>query len=189
MAVEGLAGLQGPVEEVAPLLLGMRLRTEFAPGATEVVISEVEAYAGPRDPASHAFRGITPRNRSMFGPSGLLYVYRAYGIHWCMNIVTGGVGDPSAVLLRGGIPVVGTDIMVGRRGRDVHIADGPGKLTQAMGVSGDHDGTSVLDGPVRLRGAPGRRTDITSGPRVGISKAQARPWRFSLTDQAVAQGS
>lgn len=185
------AVFDGPVEEVAASFLGMRLSTEYVPGPTEVIITEVEAYAGSRDPASHAFRGPTPRNRSMFGPSGTLYVYRSYGIHWCMNIVTGGVGDPSAVLVRAGIPIVGQDIMIERRGRSRHIADGPGKLAQALGVTGAEDGTSLSEGPVRLTGEPGGNVDVVSGPRVGISKATDRPWRFRLADAAQAsfQGS
>jgi DNA-3-methyladenine glycosylase len=175
--------LDGPVEDIAPALLGMRLRTELPAGPTEVVISEVEAYAGERDPASHAYRGRTPRNVSMFGARGTLYVYRSYGIHWCMNIVTGGQNDPSAVLLRAGRPAVGADVMARRRGRPDHLADGPGKLTQALGVTGDADGTSVFGGgPVELLPGPGRRGQIIASPRVGISKAVAWPWRFILVD-------
>lgn len=187
MSRELLTDSGGPVEELAPLLLGMRLRTEFPPGPTEVLINEVEAYAGPRDPASHAYRGRTPRNGSMFGTGGRLYVYRSYGVHWCMNIVTGGEGDPSAVLVRGGVPLVGVEIMIERRGRTTHLADGPGKLTQALGVTGDCDGTSVFLGPVVLLGEPGQRHDAVASPRIGISKAVERPWRFSLPTQA--QGS
>lgn len=174
--------LDGPVEEIAPNLLGRRLRTEFAPGPTEIVITEVEAYAGSRDPASHAFRGQTPRNASMFGAEGTLYVYRSYGIHWCMNIVTGGEGDPSAVLVRAGRAVEGTDIMARRRGRDDHLSDGPGKLTQALGVTDREDGTSVFTGPVRLLDAPAPAGRIIASPRVGISKAVAWPWRFVLVE-------
>ncbi len=174
--------LTGPVEEVAPNLLGLRLRTELAEGQTEVVITEVEAYAGGRDPASHAFTGQTPRNASMFGPRGTLYVYRSYGIHWCMNIVTGDRGDPSAVLLRGGRPVTGADVMARRRGRSDHLADGPGKLTQALGVGGDANGTSVFEGPVTLLDTAGVSGQIIATPRVGISKAVAWPWRFVLVD-------
>lgn len=172
--------LAGRVEEIAVNLLGLSLRTEYRSGPTEVIITEVEAYAGPRDPASHAYRGETLSNRSMFGPRGVLYVYRSYGIHWCMNVVTGGVGDPSAVLLRAGLPTVGKDVMAGRRGREDHLADGPGKLTQALGVSGNDDGTSVFDGPVRLLDRPVVTGTIRAGPRVGITKAADRPWRFRL---------
>ena len=179
MALAGTL-LDGPVEDIAVNILGLRLRTEYPPGPTEVVITEVEAYAGPRDPASHAYRGETPRNKSMFGPRGALYVYRSYGIHWCMNVVTGGVGDPSAVLLRAGIPAVGRELMAGRRGRDDHLADGPGKLTQALGITGADDGTSVFGGPVRLMDRPAMTGTILAGPRVGVTKAIDRPWRFTL---------
>ncbi len=174
--------LEGPVEDVAPRLLGLRLRTESPAGPTEVLITEVEAYAGGRDPASHAYRGRTPRNASMFGPSGVLYVYRSYGVHWCMNIVIGGENDPSAVLLRAGKPLVGADIMARRRGRPDHVADGPGKLTQALGVDGDMNGTSIIDGPVRLLDHPRQPGQIVATPRIGISKAVAWPWRFVLVE-------
>jgi len=174
--------LEGPVEDVAPGLLGLRLRTELPSGPTEVLISEVEAYAGSRDPASHAYGGQTPRNASMFERRGTLYVYRSYGIHWCMNIVTGGPGDPSAVLLRGGRPMIGADVMARRRGRATNLTDGPGKLTQALGVTGDADGSTVWDGPVRLLPGPERDGQIIASPRVGISKAVAWPWRFVMVE-------
>ena len=174
--------LDGPVEEIAPRLLGLRLRTELAGTPTEVVISEVEAYAGERDPASHAYRGRTPRNEAMFGPRGTLYVYRSYGLHWCMNVVTGGVNDPSAVLIRAGKPSHGADVMARRRGRSDHLADGPGKLSQALGVTGEANGSSVWRGPVRLLEAPAATGHIVATPRVGISKAVAWPWRFVLVD-------
>ena len=180
LALERL--LEGPVEDIAPGLLGLRLRTELPPGPTEVLITEVEAYAGERDPASHAFRGRTPRNASMFGRRGTLYVYRSYGIHWCMNIVTGGPGDPSAVLLRAGRPLVGADIMARRRGRADHLVDGPGKLTQALGVTGDSDGSSVWEGPVQLLPGRDQGGKVIASPRVGISKAVAWPWRYVMVD-------
>jgi DNA-3-methyladenine glycosylase len=182
--VTGAAGVEallaGPVIEVAPRLIGMRIRTEIGGAVTEVMLTEVEAYAGEQDPASHAFRGRTARNGAMFGPPGTLYVYRSYGLHWCMNVVTGMMGLPHAVLLRGGVPVAGEDTMVRRRGRRDHIADGPGKLTQALGVAGDHDGTSVLDGPVRLLAGVVPEGTIVATPRIGITKAADRPWRFVL---------
>ncbi len=172
--------LAGHVLDVAPRLIGMRVRTEIDGLRTEVMLTEVEAYAGAQDPASHAYRGRTARNGAMFGPPGTLYVYRSYGIHWCMNIVTGERGLPHAVLLRGGVPITGEDTMVRRRGRRDHVADGPGKLTQALGVVGDHDGTSVLDGPVRLLPGVAPAGDVTATTRVGITKAADRPWRFVL---------
>jgi len=167
--------------EAARALLGCRIATTFDGQLTEVIITEVEAYAGADEPASHAFRGMTPRNRSMFGPPGTLYVYRSYGIHWCMNVVTGEIDLPHAVLLRGGVPVRGISTLVKRRGRSDHLVDGPGKLCQALGVTGDCDGTSVVDGPVRLMGGSGGG-EITASPRIGLSKAKDRPWRYVLSD-------
>ena len=118
----------------------------------------------------------------MFGDQATLYVYRSYGLHWCMNIVTGGPNDPSAVLLRAGKPVLGADVMARRRRRSDHLADGPGKLTQALGVSGEEDGTSVLAGPVQLLEGKAPGGQIIATPRVGISKAVAWPWRFVLVE-------
>ena len=177
--------LAGDVVAAARGLLGRRLRSEIGGVVCEVVLTEVEAYGGADDPASHGFGGRTPRNASMFRAGGTLYVYRSYGMHWCLNAVTGGVGEPAAVLLRGGRPVVGEEHMRRRRGRTDHLCDGPGKLAQALGVTGDHDGTSLLDGEVRLVGdpPPGRR--IAAGPRVGISRAAERPWRFRLVEPPV----
>ena len=164
--------------DTAVALLGMRVRTLFVGALTEVAITEVEAYDGPNDPASHAYNGQTVRNATMFGPPGCLYVYRSYGIHWCMNITVGATGDPAAVLLRGAVPVAGVETITRRRGRVDHLTDGPGKLTQALGVDGSHDGSSVVDGPVRLFEATHEITSIETTPRIGISKATDRPWRF-----------
>jgi DNA-3-methyladenine glycosylase len=174
--------VEGDAREVAPRLLGCRVRTRFDGIVTEVELTEVEAYAGPDDPASHAYRGRTARNGAMFEEAGTLYVYRSYGIHWCMNIVTGAIGVPHAVLLRGGVPTVGREAMERRRGRPDHIADGPGKLTEALGVTGAYDGTSVVSGPVRL--LPARRVPsrIAATPRVGISRAVDEPWRWVVRD-------
>jgi DNA-3-methyladenine glycosylase len=152
-----------------------------------VALTEVEAYDGTDDPASHAFRGRTPRNGSMFAAAGTLYVYRSYGVHWCMNIVCGAEGDPAAVLLRGGIALEGVDEIERRRGRSDHLADGPGKLCQALAVTGDHDGTGVVDGPVRL----GERVltgIVASTPRIGISRAVDLEWRFVLLPTADRPG-
>lgn len=171
--------LEGDVVDVARRLLGCRVATRFDGELTQVMLTEVEAYAGERDPASHAFRGETPRNRSMFGPPGTLYVYRSYGIHWCMNLVVAKTGVAHAILLRGGVPVAGGDVMERRRGRSVHLTDGPGKLCQALGVTGDDDGSSFIDGPVRLSSGelpPG--SHVAATPRVGISVAKEHDWRF-----------
>lgn len=166
--------------EVAPRLLGWTLTTEIDGAVTTVVITEVEAYTAD-DPASHAYRGPTARNASMYGPPGTLYVYRSYGIHWCMNVTTSPAGEASAVLLRGGVLTAGQAIAIGRRGRSDRLCDGPGKLTQALGVTGAHDGVDVLDpaGPVRL--APGPALPATATPRIGITRAVEVPWRWIAT--------
>lgn len=148
---------------------------------TEVVLTEVEAYAGLDDPASHAYRGKTKRNGSLFMAPGTMYVYLSYGIHWCMNVVVEEEGTPNAVLFRGGEPAVGRDVMEERRGRADHLTDGPGKLTQALGVTAEHDGVNLGLGPVEL--IPSDRTPdavIRTTPRIGISKAVDWPWRFVL---------
>lgn len=177
--------LSGEVLEVARGLLGFRIRSEIGGSVTVVRLTETEAYAGELDPASHAYRGETKRNASMFGPPGTLYVYRSYGIHWCMNVVVEPIGTAHAVLLRGGEPVRGRRLIESRRGRADHLTDGPGKLCQALGVTGEQDGSSVLDGPVRL--LPGklpRGYRITATPRIGIAKAADRPWRFVAKSQS-----
>jgi DNA-3-methyladenine glycosylase len=169
--------LDRPVLEVAPLLLGWRVRTAIDGEVTEIELTEVEAYAGAADPASHAYRGPTRRNQSMFAGAGTLYVYRSYGVHWCANIVTGPPGSGEAVLLRGGVPTEGAEVMIRRRGRAKPLAIGPGNLCHALAIDAGHDGTSVIDGPVRLlRGTPPH--GLLATPRVGISVATEHPWRF-----------
>jgi DNA-3-methyladenine glycosylase len=173
------ARLVGDVFAVAQRLLGCRIRSAFGGRVTEVMLTEVEAYAGADDPASHAYRGRTVRNAAMFGPAGTLYVYRSYGIHWCMNIVVGEEDLPHAVLLRGGEITEGRGTIERRRRRRDHLTNGPGKLCEALGVTGDHDGSSVIDGPVRLLpGSLPAGRPILATPRVGISKAAEEPWRF-----------
>jgi DNA-3-methyladenine glycosylase len=170
--------LNGPADEAAPLLLGWHLTSTAGGALTEVAFTEVEAYS-PDDPASHAFNGIRPRNAAMFGSPGTLYVYRSYGIHWCANIVCGDEGTGAAVLVRAGVPVAGVEHMVRRRGRESGLLDGPGKLTQALAIDGTHNGIDLfrMDSPIRL--TPGDPpAAIRSTPRVGISKAVERPWRF-----------
>ena len=179
MAPDLLRLLGGDVLEVAPRLLGWRLATAVDGVATEIVITEVEAYAGAEDPASHAYRGPTPRNTAMYEVAGTLYVYRSYGIHWCANVVTGPVGEASAVLIRGGRPIVGIDRMKERRGRSDHLTDGPGKVCAALGISGADNGSSLVDGPVRLSlGTRAGGFAIDRLPRVGVSRAAKRRWRF-----------
>jgi DNA-3-methyladenine glycosylase len=147
---------------------------------TVVALTEVEAYDGANDPASHAFRGERPRNRSMFGAPGTLYVYRSYGVHWCMNVVCGPEGTAAAVLLRGGIPIEGHETIEQRRGGRRPLTVGPGNLTQALGVTGEHDGSSLSEGTVRLEEGllTGR---VAASPRIGITRATDRLWRLVLT--------
>ncbi len=171
--------LRHDVLSAAEQLLGWSLISTAGGERTSVTITETEAYAGTADPASHAYRGPTPRNATMFGPAGSLYVYRSYGIHWCMNVVVGEPGIAHAVLLRAGVPTEGVETIERRRGRSVDLANGPGKLCQALGVTGDLDGTDLRSGPVRLVAGPGcgeRKVERT--PRIGISKATERLWRF-----------
>ncbi len=176
--------LAGDILDVAAALLGWRLVGDLDGERVVAEIVEVEAYAGETDPASHAYRGRTPRNGSMFGPPGTLYVYRSYGIHWCMNVVAGETGVARAVLLRGAEIVEGVDIAARRRGRDDHLADGPGKLTQALGVSDAMDGHDLRRAPLRLVEPRRRAKSFVTGPRIGISKATDRPWRFVVDDWA-----
>lgn len=171
--------LSGEVTVAARGLLGRTISSRVDGEVVAATIIEVEAYGGSDDPASHAYRGETPRNRSMFGAPGMLYVYRSYGIHWCMNVVTGPEGEPNAVLLRSAFAIDGLKTATRRRGRADHLMDGPGKLAQALGVDREHDGTSVFDGPIRIDG-DASESIVVATPRVGISTAVERPWRFTL---------
>ncbi|GEP38582.1 putative 3-methyladenine DNA glycosylase [Nocardioides psychrotolerans] len=180
--------LSRQASEVAPDLLGWRLSHTTDEGTVTVALTEVEAYHGADDPASHAFRGPTPRNRVMFGLAGHLYVYRSYGIHWCANVVTGEGGTASAVLLRAGRVTEGNDVVRRRRGErtaECCWARGPGCLGQALGLTGGHSGVDLLgDGALVLR--PGARTlpgTRATGPRVGVSRAADVPWRFWLAGE------
>jgi DNA-3-methyladenine glycosylase len=175
--------LRLPAPEAAPMLLGGVVRRRAEEGVVAVRLTEVEAYDGANDPASHGFRGPTERTRVMFGPPGHLYVYLSYGMHWCANVVTGGAGTASAVLLRAGEVVEGHDLARSRRGphvREHGLARGPGCLGQALGLTREQDGAHLLgDGPLTLTpGDSGSR--VVSGPRVGISAAHELPWRFWL---------
>jgi len=155
-------------------------------------IVETEAYNGESDPASHAFGGETPRNRSMFLEGGHLYVYRSYGVHWCANVVCQGPGQGAAVLVRAIEPVSGLEVMKERRGpavrKDRDLGSGPGKLCAALGIEVRHDGIDLLDEasavrlmvPADVTSLNDEALDVVSGPRVGISKAVERPWRFAL---------
>ncbi|MEX5720372.1 DNA-3-methyladenine glycosylase [Geodermatophilus maliterrae] len=175
--------LLGPVDAVAPALLGCWVVTDRPEGTVAVRLTEVEAYSGDgTDPAAHSHRGPTPRAAVMFGPPGRLYVYFSYGVHWCANVVVGPEGAGSAVLLRAGEVVVGEELARARRpsaraARD--LARGPARLTQALGIGPDDRNADLLDAtsPVRLHtGDPA--APVESGPRVGISVATELPWRF-----------
>ncbi|MGI9538860.1 MAG: DNA-3-methyladenine glycosylase, partial [Miltoncostaeaceae bacterium] len=158
-----------PVGEVARDLVGCSFSVDGVGG----IIVEVERYQDD-DPASHSFRGPTERTKPMFGAPGGLYVYRSYGVHWCVNLVAEREGRGAAVLLRAIEPRWGLDRMRLRRGREDErdLCSGPGKLTEALGIDGSLSGTSVVgNGPVLVarRGGPGPA--VVTGPRVGISKA------------------
>ncbi|MFI6762078.1 DNA-3-methyladenine glycosylase [Micromonospora sp. NPDC050417] len=175
--------LAGPLLPAARGLLNCRLTA----GGVTVRLTEVEAYAGTAgDPASHAHRGRTPRNSVMFGPAGYAYVYFTYGMYWCMNVVTGQEGEASAVLLRAGEVVDGLDLARSRRTavrRDLDLARGPARLCAALGVDRAAYGLFLLgDGPVRLTppADPVPPTAVVAGPRVGVTSAHDRPWRFWL---------
>jgi DNA-3-methyladenine glycosylase len=167
------AWAEGDPLEVAPRLLGAVLTH----GGVSVRLTEVEAYAGPLDPGSHAHRGRTPRNAVMFGPPGRLYVYFVYGMHFCANLVTGPDGDPGAVLLRAGEVVDGLEVARGRRpsSTDRDLARGPARLCRVLGIDLEHNG-------IRPDLVPGEAvSDISTGPRVGLRLAAERPWRFWIT--------
>ncbi|NAZ78087.1 DNA-3-methyladenine glycosylase [Kineococcus sp. T13] len=173
---------------VARDLLGRVVRHRTAEGAVAVRLSEVEAYAGQADPGSHAFRGRTPRTAVMFGPPGHAYVYFSYGMHWCVNLVCGPEGTASAVLLRAGEVVEGLELARSRRPaarRDVDLARGPARLTQALAVTGALDGADVCgSGELRLEaGEPVADEAVAWGPRVGVAGAGApTPWRARLVN-------
>ena len=153
-------------------------------GDVAVRLTEVEAYAGEADPGSHAFRGRTPRTEVMFGRAGVAYVYFSYGMHWCMNVVTGTEGTASAVLLRAGEVVQGAERARERRpgARDRDLARGPARLCKALGVDGALGGTDLLDPASPLRLLPGEPVPgdrVRTGPRVGVAGLGApTPWRF-----------
>lgn len=167
------ADLVHPAQEVAHLLLGAVIRDD----RVAVRIVEVEAYAGADDPASHAYRGPGARNAAMFGPPGLAYVYRSHGIHLCVNVVCHPEGVGGAILLRSGEVVAGLEVATGRRKGHRDLARGPGRLGQVLGVTLADSGADLRSGRLRLLPAAGS-VAVRSGPRVGVSKAADRPWRF-----------
>lgn len=174
--------LAGPPEEAAPRLLGSHLVSTVDGSMVRVRLTEVEAYKGSDDPASHAHRGLTPRNTSMFAVPGTLYVYRSYGIHWCANTAAGPEGTGWGILLRAGEIVEGEGVVMRRRGRVTDLVNGPGKLTQALGILGEHNGIDLLDprSEIRLEEGPAPGY-VMATPRIGISRARELPWRFVET--------
>jgi DNA-3-methyladenine glycosylase len=162
------------VHEVAPDLIGVTLLVDGVGGP----IVEVEAY-DQTDPASHGYRGRTPRNAAMFGPPGHAYVYRSYGIHWCLNLVCEEEGTAAAVLLRALEPTHGVERMRERRRLDQPrlLAAGPGRLCEALGVTGEHDGRPLDRAPFVLLPRTGE-PEISAAPRIGITRATEHPWRY-----------
>jgi len=197
--------LARPAEEMAPELLGCVLEHETPEGLVAVALTEVEAYAGARDPASHAYRGRTARNDVMFGPPGHAYVYFTYGMHFCVNLVCMPPGVASAVLLRAGRVIAGTGLARARRTlgsraeqAERDLARGPARLCLALGIDRSRNGADACDpaSPLRLRtgtprgkadgsrggatGRSGERFVINTGPRVGVREGAEVPWRFWL---------
>ena len=164
------------VHEVAPDLIGVTLLVDGVGG----IIVEVEAYHHT-EPAAHSYRGMTPRNAVMFGPAGFVYVYRSYGIHWCVNFVCEKAGSASAVLIRALEPTRGIPAM--RRRRGLHdersLCSGPGKLTEALGITHAHNGLA-LDAPPMALYARSAKPEVVAGVRIGLTKAVDLPWRYGL---------
>jgi DNA-3-methyladenine glycosylase len=168
---------------VARALLGSCVRSRVGGDLSEGVVVETEAYVGPQDPASHAAAriGKTRRNQSMFGPPGRAYVYRSYGVHWCLNVVIGEEGFPAAILIRGLDPLTGTERMYQRRREKTPLCAGPGRLAQALGVTGDLDGHDLRVPPLQLvRGWTVDSSDVAVSGRVGVGNAADWPLRFYL---------
>lgn len=180
-----------PASEVARDLLGCLLVSTVGEERAIGRIVETEAYVGPDDPASHAWvrHGRTLRNATMFDRPGLAYVYRSYGVHWCLNAVTDTRDFPAAVLIRAIEPVEGTDVMRRRRSatralappRDTALGSGPGRLCAALGITGEHDGHTLSRPPLVIaHGDAVADADVAIGPRIGISRAVDWPLRFHV---------
>ena len=182
------AWLDRPADVVARDLLGARLVHAASDGTVGGRIVEVEAYAGPEDLAAHSTRGRTARNAVMFGPPGHLYVYLIYGLHLCMNVVTGPGAKPEAVLIRALEIDEGMSLARARRGPrppDARLASGPGNVGQALGIDRTLNGSDLISGAVRIIPRAGPMPAVRSGPRVGVEYAgpwAARPLRFWIAD-------
>ena len=169
-----------PAPEVARDLLGHEIVHRGPEGAIGGRIVEVEAYLGGLDPASHAFRGPTPRNQVMFGPAGHSYIYLSYGMHWCLNLVTEGEGVAGAVLVRALEPTRNLDLWRERR-PDLALvlaASGPGRVGRGLGLDRRHNGLDLVRSELRVVASRELPSPWASGPRVGIRQAQDRLWRF-----------
>ncbi len=183
------------VVDVARDLLGRVVESETEEGVVAVRLVETEAYAGEDDPASHAWRGPTPRTAVMFGPPGHVYVYFTYGMHWCANVVCGPDGRASAVLLRAGEVVEGLGLARSRRRPDAAdriLASGPANLASCLGLDGTWTGRRVTSprSPLRLRaGTPVDDSAVVAGPRVGITRAVDVPWRFTVAGDRHVSGT
>jgi DNA-3-methyladenine glycosylase len=164
------------VHQVAPDLIGVTLLVDGVGG----IIVEVEAYHHT-EPAAHSFNGPTPRNLVMFGPPGFVYVYRSYGIHWCVNFVCEKTGSAAAVLIRALQPTHGIPAMRRRRGLhdEQSLCSGPGKLCEALGITHQHNGDALDAPPFALHGCT-EKIDVVTGLRIGITKAAELPWRYGL---------
>lgn len=180
--------LEGDAVELAPSLLGCVLVSTIGAGTVAVRITEVEAYRGADDPASHAFRGLTRRNAAMFDEPGHLYTYFVYGMHWCANVVTGPAGRPSAVLLRAGEVLTGASVAAARRRpttKPHQLARGPAGLASVLGLAAEQNGMDLCAAGSAVTMRPGVSMpagSVSSGPRVGVSVAGEFPWRFWQAD-------
>ncbi|MEX2465913.1 MAG: DNA-3-methyladenine glycosylase [Gemmatimonadota bacterium] len=177
--------------DVARALLGCRLVSTIDGATTSGLVVETEAYGGPEDPASHActVSGVTERNRAMFGPPGTLYVYRSYGVHWCLNVVCASDGEAGAVLVRGIDPVDGLDVMRARRHGRLPLGAGPGRLSEALGVTGELYGHDLSEPPLLLVPTP-PLDDVRIGVsgRIGVRRAADWPRRFYVRGAAGVSG-
>jgi len=176
-----------PVLKVAPDLLGRLVVHDAEEGRVTARLTEVEAYDGPNDPGSHAFRGRSKRNGTMFGPPGHVYVYFTYGMHYCMNLVCGPEGMPTGILLRAAALTEGTELARKRRPTaktDRDLARGPARLVEALAVTRTDDGADICgDGPLTIQhGEPPPESLIRTGPRVGLRDAAEFPWRFWIDE-------